>query len=120
MGVKGKAMHKGQRSRQRQKEINRRKDFAGDRIRRYIWIDKIIQSMKIMKIWYWTANEQQLQDVVNALIQYTNFSNGENFPLTSVMILYWCDCLVLILYSSLQNIFGLSAYHTASVVKGIK
>lgn len=32
MGVKGKAMHKGQRSRQRQKEINRnrRKDFAGD------------------------------------------------------------------------------------------
>lgn len=37
MGVaKGKAMHKGQRSRQRQKERNRRKEFAEDRIRSYI------------------------------------------------------------------------------------
>lgn len=34
-------------------------------IRSYLWIDKIIQSVKIMKIGYWTTNEQQLQDVIN-------------------------------------------------------
>lgn len=39
MGVaKGRAMHKGQRNRQRQKEINRnrRKEFAENRIRSYL------------------------------------------------------------------------------------
>lgn len=56
MGVaKGKAIHKeGQSRTQRQEEINRkrRKEFSDYRIRGYLGIDKIIQSVKIMTVWY--------------------------------------------------------------------
>lgn len=48
-------MHKeGQRSTQKQEEIkrNRRKEFAEDRIRGYLGIDEIIQSVEIMTVWY--------------------------------------------------------------------
>lgn len=45
-------MHKGQKSRQRQKEINRsrRKEFAEDRTRGYLGIDKMIHFVKIMTV----------------------------------------------------------------------